>query len=101
MMKLQRILFAISMTVVWGLLMPPYLYGILGIPVTFVFTFLLGKQLPEAKKMLSRMKWYYLIPNVIFCYMFGMEFYDQWYLSSKVIAVANLIGLSVEPCLFH
>ena len=99
MTKLQRILFAISMTVVWGLLMPPYLYGILGIPVTFVFTFLLGKQLPEAKKMLSRMKWYYLIPNVIFCYMFGMEFYDQWHLSSKVIAVANLMGLSVEPFL--
>ncbi|MGN0143270.1 MAG: hypothetical protein ACI4AD_13675 [Roseburia sp.] len=100
MTKVQRLLFAISMTVVWGLLMPPYLYGILGIPVTFVFTFLLGRQLPDLWRFLrERFRWYAVLPVVLLLYMLDMEFYDQWHLSSKMLALAGLVGMDVKPFL--
>ncbi len=100
MTKGQRLLFAISMTVVWGLLMPPYLYGILGIPVTFVFTFLLGGQLPDLWHLIrEKFRWYAVLPVILLLYMLDMEFYDEWHLSGKVIAVAGLVGMDVKTFL--
>ncbi len=93
----ERILFAISMTAVWCLVMPPYLYGILGIPVVFALSLYLGKQLPEYNKTIKEKFHWILIPVLLLVfYMCSAEFIDQWVLSSKMIAIAGLLGLSVE-----
>ncbi|MDD6157390.1 MAG: hypothetical protein PUB52_10290 [Lachnospiraceae bacterium] len=88
------------MTAVWCLLMPPYLYGVLGVPVTMVLAYVIGRQLPDIKATIStKFKWYYILPLALIFYMFGMEFYDKWRLSGKLLFFANLFGMSVEAFL--
>lgn len=97
MTKIQRVIFSISMTALWCLWMPPYLYGILGIFVVLVGTFLWGKHLPD---MMSQMrvhgKLWYVLPILLVDYMLGVEFYERWHLSSKMLAVAGILGLNIE-----
>lgn len=93
----QRFLFSVSITAVWCLLMPPYLYGILGIPVAFVSSFFIGKQLPKTNEVFKeRFKIWHILVAVIIFYMLGTEFYDQWRLSSKIATVANIFRVDVK-----
>lgn len=97
MTKIQRVIFSISMTALWCLWMPPYLYGILGILIVLVGSFLWGKNLPD---MMSQIKTHgravYILPILLVDYMLGMEFYERWHLSSKMLAVAGILGVNIE-----
>lgn len=37
MKRVQRVMFAVSLTAIWCLLMPPYLYGVIGIFCGFFY----------------------------------------------------------------
>lgn len=97
MTKIQRVIFSISMTALWCLWMPPYLYGILGILIVLAGSFQWGKNLPD---MLSQIKAHgrvvYILPILLVDYMLGMEFYERWHLSSKMLAVAGILGVNIE-----
>ncbi len=97
MTKIQRVIFSISMTALWCLWMPPYLYGILGIFIVLVGSFLWGKHLPEMKLQLKEHgRWWYLFLILLIDYMLGMEFYERWHLSSKMLTVAGILGVNIE-----
>lgn len=97
MTKVQRMIFSISMTALWCLWMPPYLYGILGIFIVLVGSFLWGKHLPDMKVQLKdHGRLWYVLPILLIDYMLGMEFYERWHLSSKMLAVAGILGVNIE-----
>ena len=97
MTKIQRVIFAVSMTALWCLWMPPYLYGILGIFVVLAGSFLFGKNLPDMKtQMKEHGKLWYILPILLVYYMLGTEFYERWHLSSKMLTVAGIFGMNIE-----
>lgn len=97
MTKIQRVLFSVSMTALWCLWMPPYLYGFLGIFIVLIGSFFWSKNLPDMKLLLKvNGRLWYVLPILLLDYMLGMEFYERWYLSSKMLAVAGVLGISIE-----
>ena len=94
--KVQRGLFAVSLTAVWCLLMPPYLYGVIGVLATFLCGYAVGKYLPDYKSMVkNNFKVWHLALLAFVFFMFIEEFVDQWTLSSKMEIFANLFGITV------
>ena len=94
--KVQRGLFAVSLTAVWCLLMPPYLYGVIGVLATFLSGYAVGKYLPDYKSIVkNNFKVWHLVFLAFVFYMFIEEFVDQWTLSSKMEIFANLFGITV------
>ncbi len=46
-------MFAVSLTAIWCLLMPPYLYGVIGIFAAFLCGHAAGKHLPEYRSVVK------------------------------------------------
>ncbi|MGN1167821.1 MAG: hypothetical protein ACI4S2_15490 [Lachnospiraceae bacterium] len=101
MRRTERFLFAISLSALWCLIMPPYLYGILGIFTAFGMGLYAGRKLKSGKTVISTgMKWYLLLPLFLCFYMADSEFVERWYLSSKMQALAGIFKLTVEQFLW-
>ena len=100
MKRVQRVVFAVSLTATWCLLMPPYLYGVIGGLATFLCGYTAGKHLPEYKSVVkNQFKLWHLILLVFVFYMYIEEFVIQWKLSSKMAVFSNLLGVTVEQFL--
>jgi hypothetical protein len=100
MKRVQRVMFAVSLTAIWCLLMPPYLYGVIGIFAAFLCGHAAGKHLPEYRSVVkNQFKLWHIILLVFVFYMFIEEFVIQWKLSSKMAVFSNLLGITVEQFL--